>query len=80
MTTWGMARRVPGRWPPFIAVETVPDDGHVAEGGGQQKQQQSRFGRKVITQLVGNEEGCADRPATSICNGPLKVDEKNYEF
>uniref|UniRef100_A0A914I7S7 protein-tyrosine-phosphatase n=1 Tax=Globodera rostochiensis TaxID=31243 RepID=A0A914I7S7_GLORO len=71
-TTWAMARRVPGRWPSFVALEVLATGTRRSQ---HQKQPNGfRFGQKILSETVGDEAGCEERPATAICNGPLKAD------
>uniref|UniRef100_A0A183BMR4 Protein-tyrosine-phosphatase n=1 Tax=Globodera pallida TaxID=36090 RepID=A0A183BMR4_GLOPA len=74
-TTWAMARRVPGRWPSFVALEALAT-GLVGTRHFQHQKEPNgfRFGQKVLLETVGDEAGCEERPATAICNGPLKAD------
>ncbi|KAL3123411.1 hypothetical protein niasHT_004583 [Heterodera trifolii] len=73
--TWAIARRFPGLWPPFVALEILAaghDNRPIDKNGG-------RFGQKILTVTLGDEERCEERPANAICNGRLKADT-SYRF
>jgi hypothetical protein len=63
LPTWAMARRKAGQWPPFLALELLPE----RRGRGH------RFGTKPVVEKVGVEEGCDQREPETTCNGQLKV-------
>jgi hypothetical protein len=54
-----MARRIAGKWPPFVAMEM---------------EKTLRLGKSSMVQKIGAEIDCEQRPPETICNGQLKVD------